>query len=855
MSSDSEFYDAVSSPNSGHTSESNTDVTQTDSTPFKKSLHISEIYLDFEEQMTMDAKGLSAALDAALRRERSMSPIEEAEVDIIGDVDALVNPLATLVDYDSDSCTDSDDEDDEDVYGSPDLPQPKPEELSPLLVKIQKFPQYRRRKYRSLSPSVCDPGSRSSSVIGRLNRTQSPAFLCPRSPVAPLFAKERLGDNRLRSFSMTATNFVYPTPEQFNSLARDLNSTNDRSSSWKKTPAINTPGSDITQALEHLTLRTEGKRNVETVLDFSDDDTDDIQLESLPLKASSIVHTDRSVTTVALHTTDSTPFVSKESTSVASKQAVMEPQSAGKSDELLPTFSDSEEERTETKARTKQLTVGATCKPEVMQTNEGLPTFSDSEGEAETEEKAVLVERDQTPTPVRQSLLLVSSDDESSDDDDLVMKQPVVSKVVKKEVPATKAAPKTSGKQKRTMIILDSSEEDDTPNKKDKENAQPNNVHSSVTACANRPMNKVASDLHSDLERMTLSPVRDSEKGTVVEEKEIIKTMEKKPALEPATPKVEPFTPAASTRKTGTKRRGLYSAAKGARTPFGLNTVSNQAICLENPTAEVFGKNKPTMIKFDDDLLDEEQPFVAQWNTIKDVEGQEFVRMREVQTKDVFEIVDREVFQGKLGAAGVQCTWTNKLNTTAGRTTMSRTASVHRATIELATKILDRTKRLKSTLCHEMCHAAAWIIDHTAKPPHGPRFKYWARMTERYFPELDITTCHDYAINFKFQWKCTNDMCGQVIGRHSNTLGDDSHCGRCGSAFRALPRVAADGTPIKPRPLNAYQRFIKLQTPRVKKAYPEATPAERLKILGTMYRNQKGIEPIFTEEDVIDLCD
>lgn len=27
---------------------------------------------------------------------------------------------------------------------------------------------------------------------------------------------------------------------------------------------------------------------------------------------------------------------------------------------------------------------------------------------------------------------------------------------------------------------------------------------------------------------------------------------------------------------------------------------------------------------------------------------------------------------------------------------------------------------------HEMCHVAAWLIDHTAKPPHGPAFKAWA---------------------------------------------------------------------------------------------------------------------------------
>lgn len=48
------------------------------------------------------------------------------------------------------------------------------------------------------------------------------------------------------------------------------------------------------------------------------------------------------------------------------------------------------------------------------------------------------------------------------------------------------------------------------------------------------------------------------------------------------------------------------------------------------------------------------------------------------------------------------------------------------ARIELSDKVVDSLTRLRSTLLHELCHVAAWVVDHTAKPPHGPCFKHWA---------------------------------------------------------------------------------------------------------------------------------
>ena len=48
------------------------------------------------------------------------------------------------------------------------------------------------------------------------------------------------------------------------------------------------------------------------------------------------------------------------------------------------------------------------------------------------------------------------------------------------------------------------------------------------------------------------------------------------------------------------------------------------------------------------------------------------------------------------------------------------------ARIELSTKVLTDEDRLASTLAHEMCHAAAWLLDGEMQPPHGRCFKKWA---------------------------------------------------------------------------------------------------------------------------------
>lgn len=54
-------------------------------------------------------------------------------------------------------------------------------------------------------------------------------------------------------------------------------------------------------------------------------------------------------------------------------------------------------------------------------------------------------------------------------------------------------------------------------------------------------------------------------------------------------------------------------------------------------------------------------------------------------------------------------------------------ALVRISRIELSVKVVDSAEKLAATLLHEMCHAAAWVIDGVSKPPHGAVFWKWGR--------------------------------------------------------------------------------------------------------------------------------
>ena len=208
-----------------------------------------------------------------------------------------------------------------------------------------------------------------------------------------------------------------------------------------------------------------------------------------------------------------------------------------------------------------------------------------------------------------------------------------------------------------------------------------------------------------------------------------------------------------------------------------------------------------------------------------------FRRDRDMLTRKYFERFNADIFDNRL-PPDLPVNWNKRLLTTAGITKLKLASSSRRrsnsnassgsagsvsdgsatekrgkspgigpsavqrtAVIDLSEKVCDDDKRLQTTLLHEMCHAAAWLLDGERKPPHGPAFWRFANLANRRRPELgEVTTCHNYSIHKPYKFRCTNSECEIEYSRHSKSIDIDRHrCGLCRSALAYEGKFSADG--------------------------------------------------------------
>ena len=223
----------------------------------------------------------------------------------------------------------------------------------------------------------------------------------------------------------------------------------------------------------------------------------------------------------------------------------------------------------------------------------------------------------------------------------------------------------------------------------------------------------------------------------------------------------------------------------------------------------------------------------------------------------------------KVDRTTVTVTWSNKLRTTAGLTRLSRVRqfpltknylnsancgsnpddSVSRiAVIELSCKVIDDETRLRSTLLHEMCHAAAWVLDDVAKPAHGSCFQKWAKRASHAIPDISVTTTHNYEIDFKYKWVCVNypDRCNVMVQRHSRSINVERQvCGRCKGRLIEVKRgdgnIAAHAlsdqqvgtnsshqTKKLTKNPSAYNEFVRVQAPLVRQMMTTTTTTQKI---------------------------
>ncbi|XP_065058722.1 germ cell nuclear acidic protein-like isoform X2 [Rhopilema esculentum] len=208
----------------------------------------------------------------------------------------------------------------------------------------------------------------------------------------------------------------------------------------------------------------------------------------------------------------------------------------------------------------------------------------------------------------------------------------------------------------------------------------------------------------------------------------------------------------------------------------------------------------------------------------------DFKKLRDQTAKELLDLFNETVFENKL--PDINIVFNKRMTKTAGfcyyyrnQVTKARTAK-----IELAEKVCDSVERLRDTMIHEMCHAAAWILN-GVKCGHGTFWKYWASKAHRAHPDLPpISRCHQFDIECRFNYRCINPFCGKSYGRHSKSL---KKCPDCNGSLQLLGK---DGiTPLKPRVPNKFALYVKENYPPVKADHPNMCHADIMKLLGTKF--------------------
>lgn len=158
-----------------------------------------------------------------------------------------------------------------------------------------------------------------------------------------------------------------------------------------------------------------------------------------------------------------------------------------------------------------------------------------------------------------------------------------------------------------------------------------------------------------------------------------------------------------------------------------------------------------------------------------------FATKKDELASRLFKLYNSEVFNNQL-PADMSIKWNPKMRGTAGfcysKRKKLRTGIVRLARVELAPRVVDRADRLRDTLVHELCHAAAWVVDGVLDG-HGAVWQAWAERAMARFPELPpIRRCHNYQIATKFTYRCT--VCGYSINRQSRSIDTErKRCGHC----------------------------------------------------------------------------
>ncbi|XP_017650450.1 acidic repeat-containing protein [Nannospalax galili] len=199
--------------------------------------------------------------------------------------------------------------------------------------------------------------------------------------------------------------------------------------------------------------------------------------------------------------------------------------------------------------------------------------------------------------------------------------------------------------------------------------------------------------------------------------------------------------------------------------------------------------------------------FLSDIVTSKQYSGRKFKRNKEELVHKIYTLLNHTVFDSKMPEK-IEITWNKKMLQTAGLCTTKERQQPKReryVQIAISQKVCDSPDRIRDTLIHELCHAASWLLD-GIRDSHGHLWQYYAQKCTAVHPELpEVTRCHNYAINYKIYYECS--QCKFRVGRYTRSLNTKRFiCARCKGHLVLLPLFRKDGTPIVPhvRPFAKY---------------------------------------------------
>lgn len=234
--------------------------------------------------------------------------------------------------------------------------------------------------------------------------------------------------------------------------------------------------------------------------------------------------------------------------------------------------------------------------------------------------------------------------------------------------------------------------------------------------------------------------------------------------------------------------------------------------------------------------------------------------------QECFKRFNEAAFDNRL-PKDMKLSWSSRLTATGGF--CKNNLRLNTSEIQISTKVCDTAERMRDVLAHEMCHAAAFLLDQVLDG-HGSYWRAWANKVNFAFRKIPkITVTHSYEIKKKFIFKCMK--CGYEIHRFSKSIDITKQgCGICHGRFQILQnkpenaqaisdltkrtnddrfdRAAGNGqsssaavpvvaTPSKP--LNAFSQFVKDNYGTVKKD-KGLSHAETMKELGAQFKLLKA---------------